>query len=159
MVRVPGDDGSCPRIPGLDQAPGVQLDDYLIDRHEVTNEEYKKFVDAGGYAEPGILEAALRQGRADDPVGGGGRRSSATRRAAPAPRRGRSGTFPKGLEKHPVAGVSWYEAAAYAEFAGKSLPTVYHWNLAAQPWYADPDPSREQLPGDGTRPGRRARVP
>jgi predicted esterase len=29
--------------------------------------------------------------------------------------------------------VSWYEAAAYAEFAGKSLPTIYHWNLAAGP--------------------------
>jgi hypothetical protein len=28
--------------------------------------------------------------------------------------------------------VSWYEAAAYAEFAGKSLPTVYHWYHAAQ---------------------------
>jgi dienelactone hydrolase len=28
--------------------------------------------------------------------------------------------------------VSWYEAAAYAEFAGKSLPSVYHWNRAAQ---------------------------
>ena len=31
----------------------------------------------------------------------------------------------------PVGGVSWYEAAAYARFAGKSLPTVAHWNHAA----------------------------
>jgi eukaryotic-like serine/threonine-protein kinase len=31
-----------------------------------------------------------------------------------------------------VAGVSWYEAAAYAEFAGKSLPTGYHWTRASQ---------------------------
>jgi hypothetical protein len=30
-------------------------------------------------------------------------------------------------------GVSWYEAAAYAEFAGKSLPTLYHWLRAADP--------------------------
>jgi hypothetical protein len=30
-----------------------------------------------------------------------------------------------------VGGVSWYEAAAYAEFAHKSLPTVYHWYWAA----------------------------
>jgi dienelactone hydrolase len=30
-----------------------------------------------------------------------------------------------------VSGVSWYEAAAFAEFAGKSLPTVHHWNYAA----------------------------
>jgi eukaryotic-like serine/threonine-protein kinase len=32
--------------------------------------------------------------------------------------------------------VSWYEAAAYAEFAGKSLPTIYHWNRAAGPFAA-----------------------
>jgi eukaryotic-like serine/threonine-protein kinase len=41
------------------------------------------------------------------------------------------GTFPQGQEDHPVSGVSWYEAAAFAEFAGKSLPTVYHWVAAA----------------------------
>ena len=33
----------------LAYAPSAQVDDFLIDRHEVTNEEYKKFVDAGGY--------------------------------------------------------------------------------------------------------------
>ena len=33
-------------------APFVQVDDFLIDRHEVTNEQYKKFVDAGGYQRP-----------------------------------------------------------------------------------------------------------
>ena len=31
-----------------------------------------------------------------------------------------------------MAGVSWYEAAAYAEFAGKSLPTFFHWFRAAE---------------------------
>ena len=34
-----------------------------------------------------------------------------------------------------MGGVSWYEAAAYAEFAGKRLPTVYHWSLAAGSWW------------------------
>ena len=33
-----------------------------------------------------------------------------------------------------MTGVSWYEAAAYAEFAGKLLPTIYHWTIAASPW-------------------------
>jgi dienelactone hydrolase len=34
-----------------------------------------------------------------------------------------------------VHGVSWYEAAAYAEFAGKQLPTIYHWQHAARPGF------------------------
>ena len=32
-----------------------------------------------------------------------------------------------------MTGVSWFEAAAYAEFAGKLLPTIYHWTVAARP--------------------------
>ena len=30
-----------------------------------------------------------------------------------------------------MVGVSWYEAAAYADFAGKQLPTIFHWNSMA----------------------------
>ena len=39
--------------------------------------------------------------------------------------------YPEGEDNFPVTGVSWYEAAAYAEFSGKSLPSVYHWDCAA----------------------------
>ncbi len=41
------------------------------------------------------------------------------------------GSYPEGAANLPVAGVSWFEAAAYAEFMGKELPTVYHWQQAA----------------------------
>ena len=41
-----------------------------------------------------------------------------------------AGTYPMD-RRYPVPGVSWYEAAAFAEFAGKSLPTIYHWYTAA----------------------------
>ncbi|MEE9184744.1 MAG: SUMF1/EgtB/PvdO family nonheme iron enzyme, partial [Acidimicrobiia bacterium] len=37
------------------------------------------------------------------------------------------GTYAEGRDEFPVGGVSWYEAAAYCAFAGKSLPTAYHW--------------------------------
>jgi dienelactone hydrolase len=102
----------------------------LIDKYEVTNAQFKEFVDAGGYEEreywkqPFIKdgqelswEQAMRQFR--DKTG------------QPGPATWERGTYPKGCDKHPVCGVSWYEAAAYAEFAGKSLPTVYHWGKAA----------------------------
>ena len=41
------------------------------------------------------------------------------------------GAFPKDREDFPVAGVSWFEAAAYCEFRGKALPTVHHWRKVA----------------------------
>ncbi len=41
------------------------------------------------------------------------------------------GDFPTGRGEEPVGGVSWYEAAAYCEFRGQRLPTVYHWARAA----------------------------
>jgi dienelactone hydrolase len=40
------------------------------------------------------------------------------------------GDFPQGQGDYPVSGISWYEAAAYAEWAGMSLPTSEHWNVA-----------------------------
>ena len=49
----------------------------------------------------------------------------------PGPATWTSGTYPDGQADFPVGGVSWYEAAAYAAFAGKSLPTMYHWYRAA----------------------------
>ena len=41
--------------------------------------------------------------------------------------------YADGLDHHPVGGISWYEAAAYARFAGKQLPTLFHWYWAAWP--------------------------
>ena len=55
----------------------------------------------------------------------------------PGPATWVQGEYPRGQEEFPVSGVSWYEAAAYAEFAGKRLPTIYHWVTAASTWVSD----------------------
>jgi formylglycine-generating enzyme required for sulfatase activity len=49
----------------------------------------------------------------------------------PGPSTWEAGAYPEGQDDFLVSGVSWYEAAAYAEFAHKRIPTVYHWFRAA----------------------------
>jgi dienelactone hydrolase len=51
----------------------------------------------------------------------------------PGPASWIGGSFPEGRDDFPVSGVSWYEAAAYAKFAGKNLPTLIHWVRVADP--------------------------
>lgn len=130
MVRVTGGKTEL-AIPGLEEFPEVALEDFAIDRCEVTNEEFAKFVEARGYERREFWKQPLvRDGRTVPWEEGVALFLDATGR--PGPSTWETGSFPKGTEKHPVAGVSWYEAAAYAEFAGRSLPTIYHWNRAAQ---------------------------
>jgi formylglycine-generating enzyme required for sulfatase activity/dienelactone hydrolase len=135
MVVVPG--GGIGLGYPLERAPAAKVDDFLIDRHEVTNEEYKKFVDGGGYRKREFWKQAfVRDGRTvpwEDAVA---LFNDATGR--PGPATWEVGNYPKGHEKYPVAGVSWYEAAAYAEFAVKSLPTAYHWTRASQSSFYTP---------------------
>ncbi|MGE5715199.1 MAG: SUMF1/EgtB/PvdO family nonheme iron enzyme, partial [Acidobacteriota bacterium] len=122
-----------------------------IDRTEVTNEEFRKFVDAGGYQKREFWKQPfVRDGRPlpfDEAVA-----LFRDTTGRPGPATWEVGSFPKGMEKHPVAGVSWYEAAAYAEFAGKSLPTIYHWNWAAQTAYSYLVAPGSNFQGAGTLP-------
>ncbi|HEY7169955.1 MAG TPA: protein kinase [Vicinamibacterales bacterium] len=106
------------------------LEDFWIDRFEVTNREYKAFVDRGGYTQRAYWrEPFVEDGQALPFEQAIERFRDTTGR--PAPATWRNGTYPDGEADFPVGGVSWYEAAAYAVFAGKSLPTFYHWYRAA----------------------------
>ena len=134
------------------EAPQVEVGDFLIDRHEVTNQEYKKFVDAGGYRKREFWKQPfLKDGKAIPWAEAMAYFRDST--GDPGPATWEVGSYPNGMEQHPVAGVSWYEAAAYAEFAGKSLPTVYHWTQASQSGDFTPlISSGSNFQGRGTRP-------
>jgi cephalosporin-C deacetylase-like acetyl esterase len=120
-------------LPGFEDVRPVLLGDYWIDQYEVTNRQFKAFVDHGGYRKKEYWKQEFLQN---------GRRLSweqamalfRDRTGRPGPATWELGEYPRGQEDFPVSGVSWYEAAAYAEFAGKSLPTIYHWAAAASPW-------------------------
>ena len=53
------------------------------------------------------------------------------RAGRPGPATWELGNYPERQGDFPVTGVSWYEAAAYAEFAGKTLPTAHQWQNGA----------------------------
>ena len=109
---------------------GTLLPDYWIDKYEVTNRQYKKFVTAGGYQQPKFWKQPfVKDGRTLSFEQGMSEFKDATGR--PGPAAWQFGAYPEGREDYPVNGVSWYEAAAYAEYAGKSLPTVRQWTRAA----------------------------
>jgi eukaryotic-like serine/threonine-protein kinase len=136
MVRVPGGD-TLLQVPGLEGLPQVTIPDYLLDRYEVTNRQFKTFVDAGAYRKPAFWKQAFVK---DAKVLPWSQAMSLFRdkTGRPGPADWELGSYPRGQDDFPVGGVSWYEAAAYAEFAGKSLPTAYHWSRAAgtalSPW-------------------------
>jgi dienelactone hydrolase len=109
---------------------GITVPEFWIDKYEVTNRQYQEFVSAGGYRDEKFWKhpfvksghtIPFAQAMADfkDSTG------------RPGPASWNFGSFEKGKDDYPVNGVSWYEAEAYAAFAGKSLPTMHHWGRAA----------------------------
>ncbi len=131
MVRVSAGEPFSVFIPGLDHLRPVEIRDFWIDRHEVTNRQFKRFVDKGGYRRREFWRHEfVRQGRRLSWEEAIALFRDSTGR--PGPATWESGAYPDGQDEYPVAGVSWYEAAAYAEYAGKALPTIFHWSQAAE---------------------------
>jgi dienelactone hydrolase len=107
-----------------------RLPPFDLDKFEVTNKAFQVFVDSGGYRNPQWWK---------EPVVQAGRTLSFAEamllfrdrsgRAGPSTWEG--GHYAPGKDAYPVSGVSWYEASAYAAFAGKSLPTFAQWYAAA----------------------------
>ena len=100
-------DNECP-------AHQMYLETYWIDRHPVTCGQYRTFMEAGGYQNSSWWSASgwewLQSQLVIQPL---------------------YWTNNPEWNSHPVYGVSWYEAEAYAQFVGKRLPTEAEWEKAA----------------------------
>jgi serine/threonine protein kinase len=121
MVRVKGD-----RVRDIGE-----LGDFFIDRYEVTNNQFKEFVDKDGYRNKEYWKHKfIRNGKElawNEAV-----KEFVDQTGISGPATWQAGDYPEGEDLFPVNGISWYEAAAYAQFVGRSLPTVYHWGIAGR---------------------------
>ena len=129
------DDGN----PGAHEIAGaagrvIAVERFFLDRYPVSNLDYFEFVAGGGYEQSSLWEASILPavlGFVD-------------RTGAPGPHFWRDGCFQPGEGNHPVVGISWYEANAYARWLGKRLPSDAEW-VKAGSWPVAPTPgTREQ---------------
>ena len=121
------------RLVGLEASPYIEITDFFMDKYEVTNKHYQAFVNAGGYSNPEYWDFSFQ----DENRSFNFQEAMAMfidKTGRPGPASWEVGTYPEGTDDLPVTGISWFEAAAYATFVGKSLPSVYHWDRAALTW-------------------------
>lgn len=95
----------------------VRVAPLFLDRHPVTNRQFYEFVAGGGYEQVALWDPAIWTAVL----------AMTDRTGKPGPRYWTDGVYLEGEEDHPVVGVSWYEAAAFARWIGKRLPSDAEW--------------------------------
>ncbi|MCF6157314.1 MAG: formylglycine-generating enzyme family protein [wastewater metagenome] len=110
----------------------ISLNAYLIDKHPVTNAQFKRFIESGGYREKAFWSDTGWKYIIENPPGDSD-----------------LDAISQGEQDCPVVNISWYEAEAFANWAGKRLPTEAEWEKAARgsdgrmyPWGNDFDKAR-----------------
>ena len=117
-------------MPGVYLGGNNKIPAFGVSKTEVSNQEFKSFIDSGGYKNPAYW---------DFPTKINGKKYSfkegmklfTDNYGKPGPKSWSYGEFPEGEEQFPVSGVSWYEARAYAKYRDLDLPNIYQWLDAA----------------------------
>ena len=100
----------------------VHVDAFYMDKYEVTNAQYRKFVLANPQWQKRHIEARFHNGNYLKLWDGN--------------------SYPSGEANYPVTYVSWYGAMAYAKWAGKRLPTEVEWECAYGGWWVGKEENR-----------------
>lgn len=110
-------------------------DDLLMDRYAITNSDFKRFIDDGGYETADLWDEEILPALPE----------FVDKSGKPGPREWSQGTYRSDMAEHPVVGINWYEANAYARWVGKRLPTRSEWVKAASwPVVTDGQPTRQR---------------
>ena len=170
MITIPagsflmGSHGSDPYA-RPDELPqhSVHLPAYQMGKYQVTRGEYREFIEAGGYRNPSYWSPDGWEWKESDAIDHAGMQGAVVRvvrlnrteeRSEPehwaAEQNWGTGRFTQ-TDRHPVVGVTYYEAEAYSKWAGGRLPTEAEWEKAARwtgarsniwPWGDTWDPER-----------------
>lgn len=147
MMFIPGGAllmGAEDEMPFEGPVHEVRLDSFWIDRYEVTVAEFDRFIAATGYRTE--AEKFGWSGVFDMKTGQWTKVDGADWRRPDGPKS-------KAAPDEPVTQVSWNDAAAYAKWAGKRLPTEAEWEYAARggligkrySWGDDPRPGGQTV--------------
>lgn len=109
----------------VEHTEAVDVASFYIDKTAVTNLDFLAFVKSGGYQLMDFWPQEIWSNVVQ----------FVDQSGEPGPRWWKDGHPPRDIANHPVVGVSWYEAAAFAKWAGKQLPTSAQWQRAAT-WHA-----------------------
>ena len=108
----------------------IKLNSFSISNNEVSNKEYQKFVDSDGYENQRYWDFPFQVG---DKIYdfNSSIKLFVDKYGKLGPSNWSYGKHPTGLGNHPVTGISWFEARAFARFSNLSLPNIYQWLYAS----------------------------